>query len=413
MLQGSLDTVSLDEVLGFLASSSKTGVLRLSGDRGAGSVWVQDGQMVGAEATHGCNEPALEEVIFELLRFSTGTFSFDFDEISTSPSAPMAIEGVLTQANKLLVEWRGIELVVPGLDYRVTPTPSLPADQVTITEDEWATLLAVGPNASVEEVSGSLRLGELEGLRRLKGLIERKLILLSEPRVATLAAETAMPVEPEPVVDPSDAPILAEAPTPEVADTPEAPVAEEAPDAGSALVDVPVVDVPVVEAAAGAVPKSLTGEPKPMVSDPANDLDELDVPPPIAPSARRLSIKRGIAAKSEPLEKPVMAPEAKVEAALPAPPPPGMPEAPSVEESMRDPFAGEDVRPPMPPPPPMPSAPSGMTPPSGADVPPPPAPPSPAEIAKFGTSVDDASSISDDSANNDSSLLMRYLQSEG
>ena len=406
MLQGSLDTVSLDEVLGFLASSSKTGVLRLSGDRGAGSVWVQDGQMVGAEATHGCNEPALEEVIFELLRFSTGTFSFDFDEISTSPSSPMAIEGVLTQANKLLVEWRGIELVVPGLDYRVTPTPSLPADQVTITEDEWATLLAVGANASVEEVSGSLRLGELEGLRRLKGLIERKLILLSEPRVATLPTETVMPVEPEPVIDTSDAPTLADAPTPEVVETPEAPVAEEAPDAGSAVIDVPVV---------GAVPKSLAGEPKPMFSDPANDLDALNVPPPIAPSARRLSVKRGIAAKSEPLEKPVMAPEAKVEAVLPAPPPPlpGMPGAPLVEESISDPFAGDDVRPPMPPPPPMPSAPSGMAPPSGADMPPPPAPPSPAEIAKFGTSVDDASSISDDSENNDSSLLMRYLQSEG
>jgi hypothetical protein len=423
MLQGSLDTVSLDEVLAFLSSSSKTGVLRLSGDRGTGSVWVQDGQMVSAEATYGGNELALEEVIFELLRFSSGTFSFDFDEISTSPGAPMAVEGVLAQANKLLVEWRGIELVVPGLDYRVAPAPSLPADQVTITKDEWATLLAVGPNASVEEVNSCLRLGELEGLRRLKGLIERKLILLSEPPVASLASETAMSVEPEPVIDTSHAPTSAESPAPEVIDEPEATIAQEAPAVGSAVDDGPDVEVAPSETpvapparemarAAQAVPDSLAGkEPVTTFDDPASDPETLNVPPPIAPSARRLSAKRASLPKSDPIEKPAMAREVEAESALPAPPP-AMPETPLVEESVSDAYAGEDVRPPMPPPPPMPSAPSGMAPLTGAEVPPPPAPPSPAEIAKFGNSVDDASSISDESAEKESSLLMRYLQSE-
>ncbi len=420
MLQGSLDTVSLDEVLGFLASSSKTGVLRLSGDRGTGSVWVQDGQIVGAEATHGCNEPALEEVIFELLRFSTGTFSFDFDEVISNAGAPMAIEGVLAQANKLLVEWRGIELIVPGLDYRVTPTPSLPAEQVTITEDEWATLLTVGPNASVEEVSNGLRLGELEGLRRLKGLIERKLILLSEPPAASLSAETAMSVEPDQIeVQPKATPPAVDddyvdAATDEgpAGQEVEAEVFEPGPVAEDSI-ETPVAgESPVVENVIGDLaPES---EPhKTIFNESHGDAELLNVPPPIAPSARRLSIKRGSVAKSEPVAQEAKAlPVVESESAMPAPPP-SIPEVPVVEESMSDPFASGDARPPMPPPPPMPSAPSGMAPPTGADVPPPPAPPSPAEIAKFGTSVDDVSSLDEVSAKSESSLLMRYLQSEG
>jgi hypothetical protein len=137
-------------------------------------------------------------------------------------------------------------------------------------------------------------------------------------------------------------------------------------------------------------------------------------PPPVAPSARRLSARRAAADPISYIEEIQEAKAAPVFSA-PVPPPPAAPVPAPATENMNDPFAADEVRPPMPPPPPIPTATTDESP-ISADVPPPPAPPSPAEIAKFGTSIEDASSISDESVTDvdaETSLLMRYLQSEG
>lgn len=392
MLQGSLDTVSFDEVLGFLASSSKTGVLHVSGDRGTGSVWVTDGQMVAAETTHATSDSLIDEVVFELLRFNSGTFAFDFDEISTNPGPPVAIDNVLAQANKLLVEWRRIEEIIPSLDHRIIPAPRLPADQVTITEDEWSTLLAIGVGATADDVAGTLQLGQLEGLRRLKGLVERKLVMVTEPNGGHAPDQSS------------------------------AALARLATKNGETNTQSSSHDQTTTEPAGSSVPKSEDasadkssehlGFDAPATSSSAWAAPA--VPPPVAPSARRLSARRAVA---EPTVTETGAPSA-VESAIPAPPPAPAPQRASSEDSHDDPFAADEVRPPMPTPPapPVPSGPVGADSAMGADVPPPPAPPSPAEIAKFGTSVEDASSISDsdsEESDGESSLLMRYLQSEG
>ena len=52
-LQGTIETFALPEVLRLLGSGAKTGRLRLSGDRGSGSVWIDGGKVVGAEAREG------------------------------------------------------------------------------------------------------------------------------------------------------------------------------------------------------------------------------------------------------------------------------------------------------------------------------------------------------------------------
>src|SRR5919106_1274303 len=49
-LQGTLDTFSLPDVLRLLATTAKTGRLRIDGDRGQGSVWLRDGSIVDADA---------------------------------------------------------------------------------------------------------------------------------------------------------------------------------------------------------------------------------------------------------------------------------------------------------------------------------------------------------------------------
>src|SRR3954451_14770572 len=76
-LQGTLDTFALPDVLRLLASTKKTGRLRVSGNRGTGSVWVDGGGVTGAEATGVGDAPPSSDVLFELLRYGDGSFTFE------------------------------------------------------------------------------------------------------------------------------------------------------------------------------------------------------------------------------------------------------------------------------------------------------------------------------------------------
>ena len=91
-LSGTLDTFALPDVLRLLASTAKTGRLRITGDRGSGSVWVADGDVVATELASAVSyERTNEEVVFGLLRFTAGSFTFEADAQSPNAGEPTAI----------------------------------------------------------------------------------------------------------------------------------------------------------------------------------------------------------------------------------------------------------------------------------------------------------------------------------
>lgn len=188
MLQGSLDNFGLDEVLGLLADTAKTGRMRITGDRGSGSLWLASGQLIGSEASRADAAGAIDEIMFELLRFSTGNFSFNSDETPAEPREAEAVAEVLDAAFERLRQWRDIERVVPSLAHVIAPVATLPAPEMTISAAEWDLLMAIGAGTEVGTVCEHFGLGEVEGSRRVKLLVERSLITIVPPSPATLAA---------------------------------------------------------------------------------------------------------------------------------------------------------------------------------------------------------------------------------
>ena len=53
--------------------------------------------------------PTSVEVIFGLLRFDTGSFTFELGVRAAQADHPSSMEPILTQAENMLVEWRSIE----------------------------------------------------------------------------------------------------------------------------------------------------------------------------------------------------------------------------------------------------------------------------------------------------------------
>ena len=105
-LQGNIETFALQDVLRLLASTKKTGCLRLEGSRGEGRLLVQDGQLVGGEASAAPHADGPVDVLFELLRFKEGDFVFDADAELESALTPIASTQTATQEARPILTMR-------------------------------------------------------------------------------------------------------------------------------------------------------------------------------------------------------------------------------------------------------------------------------------------------------------------
>ena len=183
-LQGTLDTFSLPDVLRLLATTSKTGRLRIEGDRGLGSVWLAKGGVIDADADRAIDGTPTDEVIFELLRFRTGSFAFDGDDSTKAGGEPEDVEALLRRANGLLSEWAELETVVPSLEHEVTLAADLSVEQVTIDADRWRSLVAVASGRTVGELATALGLTELGVSRAVRDLVDLGVAEVGAPGTA-------------------------------------------------------------------------------------------------------------------------------------------------------------------------------------------------------------------------------------
>ena len=203
-LQGTLDTFALADVLRLLAATTKSGRLHIEGDRGTGSVWLTEGEVVaGAVELRGpdgivpCTEPS--DVLFELLRHAEGTFEFVPDETSEDSRSPMPVEEVVGAAEHKLSDWREVEAVVPSLEHTVALAPEID-EEIVIGREGWRTLLAVGEGRSVGEVGERLGMGEIAVSNAVKSLVDERLAVIGErveptvvePEVEEIASITTL-----------------------------------------------------------------------------------------------------------------------------------------------------------------------------------------------------------------------------
>jgi hypothetical protein len=213
-LSGTLDTFALPDVLRLLASTAKTGRLRITGDRGSGSIWVDSGDVVAAELANAVTqEPTNAEVMFGLLRFSAGSFTFEADALAPNATSPSGMDALLGAAENMLVEWRAIEEVIPSLDVWVGLRARLDGPDVMVDQPRWRGIAAVGSGAQVGAVAADLDLNEIDSCRLVKELLELGLVeFIDEPATATAATSfEPMPVDEAPVIE-EPAPVIAEEP---------------------------------------------------------------------------------------------------------------------------------------------------------------------------------------------------------
>jgi hypothetical protein len=191
-LQGTLETFSVPEVLRLLSGTRKTGLLALEGDRGAGSVWLAEGLLAGAQSDRE-PEGTVESVLFDLLRYRQGSFVFESEAQFDGDPVALDVDEALTAAEALLADWHEIEAVVPSLSVRLSMARALPGPTATVTAAQWEALALVAGGGDGHHLSRELGLGELDTSRRIRDLAEAGLVEIEQ------VAETPSWTEPEPV----------------------------------------------------------------------------------------------------------------------------------------------------------------------------------------------------------------------
>jgi len=248
-LQGTLDTFALPDVLRLLASTKKVGRLRVTGDGGSGSLWVDGGTVVGSELLlRGAQADSLTEVLFHLLRFSHGSFTFEAGSVPPSNGEQRDVESIIVEAELMLGEWRALELVVPSLDAWLSLAPELKGRDVVVDGARWRIIVTIGSGATVGEVGRRVGLGDLAVMRAVKEVIELGLVEVSATApVEPVAAPAVHEPEPVAVSEPVPVPLVDE---PSLVAVAAAVVDEPADEAGVSFV--PLDEAPA--AAGGDVP---------------------------------------------------------------------------------------------------------------------------------------------------------------
>lgn len=233
-LQGTLETIPLPDVLALLAATKKSGELRITGPRGEGRLWLDAGLVVGADVPRAASAV---DAVFELLRLTSGSFTFGAGSPPGRAGEPQAIDVLLSEASGRLQAWQAIEAVVPSMACTLRLTPELGPEHVTVSRLQWKQLVAVAGAGDVSTVMKSLGLGEYETCRTVKELVEAGLV-----QVGKAPATPARSVEPPRVTrTTTPTPAAAPAPAPRPAPAPPSPRTASAPTASRPTSAAPAV----------------------------------------------------------------------------------------------------------------------------------------------------------------------------
>jgi Domain of unknown function (DUF4388) len=189
-LEGTLETIALPDVLALLSVTTKTGELRVESSGGGGSVWLEDGRVAGYDVG---SQKSPVDALFALLRLTEGSFRFRAGTEPLNTVEPAEVNPLLEQAEARLEEWPQIAAVVPSLSSRLHLQGSVD-DQVHLSPPQWSLVASIGDGRSVGDVLMARDLGEFDGSKAVKELVDLHLVWVEElePPVAVELSTSAV-----------------------------------------------------------------------------------------------------------------------------------------------------------------------------------------------------------------------------
>jgi len=206
-LVGTLDTLSLPELCELLSGTNKTGALHVRAEIGQGVLWFDGGKVCGGEAGGQTGPPPpgaegdllerLNDVCFELFRFTEGSFEFEPDRRPSWPAdRSVAVSGLLAETDRRMAEWREIIAVIPSIEARPRLVPEPPAavsgssGPITLDAAQWRVVTGIDGRRRVSALIRVLDGGEFTVCKVLRSLVQAGLVEIDADPSAGAPADT-------------------------------------------------------------------------------------------------------------------------------------------------------------------------------------------------------------------------------
>jgi hypothetical protein len=216
VLQGTFDTLGLQEVLGLLAQARKTGALWLDAGPASAVIYVVDGRCCAALSNEAAdaidNAPALVvrlvDLCFAVARAEDGAFKFGVEEPPWVCQETVDLYVANDELSRLLEEWRQIQSVIPSLECRIRLSDELGIDELLVDRERWRLLTAIDGRRSVRELVRKTTRPVLDVCHAVVALVEAGAVVVVQPPAAvqpsssgrSAGGKASRPVMP--VVDP-------------------------------------------------------------------------------------------------------------------------------------------------------------------------------------------------------------------
>ncbi len=246
-LRGNLKDFSLPDVFQLVQLSRKTGVLRIAGAEGEGSIWFREGEVFfaqsdwrtdrfgerlvnaqritpaaleraleiqTAEAPHGrrlgeilvaegyITRQVLEafvldqiqDTIFDLMRWDEGRFDFEVlpEVLHEDIGLAVSVENIVMEGSRRLEEWQRVRKKVPSMDmvFKMATAPGEGTFEISLKPAEWSLLLLVDGTRSVHDLALETHAGDFDVARMVYGLFSAGLLeVVDDAEVAERRAE--------------------------------------------------------------------------------------------------------------------------------------------------------------------------------------------------------------------------------
>lgn len=158
VLKGNLAQLSLLDILRMLSSGRRTGRLDVRQGAKSGEIYLHRGLILHAVAG-----PQIgEDVIFMLMGWLEGEFSFTPDVPPPEQSIHTPTEQLLLAAARQAEQWADIKDVLSSTDAVFNISPSGSTSTISLKPIEWQVLAQVNGERSVKEIAELLELQEFD-----------------------------------------------------------------------------------------------------------------------------------------------------------------------------------------------------------------------------------------------------------
>lgn len=191
-ISGSIKEVSLADLLQFLSTSKKSGVLVIRANSDIGRVYLLDGQIYFA-SINGSSGIHPQRMLFRLLRWTSG--SFELAPPDNQKMSPLITEGtdmLLLEGMRQLDELTRVQGNLPSPKTRVALARPCPGKFRDLTAEELDVLQLVIEYGLVQTILDNYPVSDLDALTHLSSFIERKWVVeLGSDQIKSATSATA------------------------------------------------------------------------------------------------------------------------------------------------------------------------------------------------------------------------------